>query len=128
MGNASGTPVIGTATLTNGAIGPTQFTLYTVMGSNPQPLQPNERVVIDQILITSNDPALALVTVDTDSSVPTKLVSAYATSSFPAYSENFAPGTCRGAIGLVPRISASAVSAGKQISAAINGHIQRVSP
>lgn len=126
-----GTPFVAYAQLTNGAPGPVAFTLYTVMGSASYALASNERVYITNITLSSNDTAVALVTLDTGDTggtgdtTPTKLVSAYLSASQYLQPEQIPPGCCRGVFGVAPRIAATAVTSGKTVEAILKGYIAK---
>jgi hypothetical protein len=121
----SGTPFVGYLSLTNGAIGPTAFTLFTVMGKAAYTLQSTERLYITNITISSNDTTQALVTVDTGGSTPTKLASTYLSTSQPPAVENIPLGACKTIFGTVPRGTASAVTSTKTVEFVIKGLISQ---
>ena len=129
LNSLSGTPFIGYVSLTNGAVGPTPFTLY-VNGAayTLQALSGSvaaERIYITNITISSNDTTQALVTVDDNSTPPVKLASQYLSSTQPPGIEQLPPGIGRLAPGKVPRATASAVTAAKTVEFMIKGYISR---
>jgi len=120
----SGTPFVGYVSLTNGAIGPTNFAIFTVIGAAAYTLQSTERLVITNITVSSSD-TIALLTVDSGGTTPTKFYSGYVQGSVSPHSVNIPPGVLHGIFGTLPRAIASAVSATKTIECIINGFITR---
>jgi hypothetical protein len=120
----SGTPFRGYAQLTNAAPGPVNVTLY-VNGQSYTP-STSERLYITSIVISSNDTAQPLVTVDSGGTTPTKLARAYAgAANAPPFSETVAPGVGQLDFGQVPRAAASAVTATKTVEVTLAGYVSR---
>ena len=125
--NLSGSPFVGTLSLTNAAPGPAVFALFTSMGGAAYTLQANERLQITNITVGSNDTTQRLITVDTGGATPTKLVSGYTggtSNPFPLL-ESMQIGACRGVFGTPPRATAAAVTSGKTIEIIIKGFITK---
>ena len=122
----TGTPVVGYASLTNGAPGPTSFALQVTMGgASAYTLAATERLYITNITISTNDAAAPLVTIDTGGTTPTKLTRVYASPTSPPSPEAIPPGVCRGLFGVAPRASAPAVTLGKTVEVVIAGYVGR---
>jgi hypothetical protein len=120
----AGTPFIGYCQLTNGAPGPTNFTLFSVMGQAAYTLQATERLVITNITVSSND-TQALTTVDTGGTTPTPLMKTYLGSTQPPAVETIPPGCCHTIFGVVPRATASAVTGANTVQIIIKGFLTK---
>lgn len=119
----SGQPFVGLVSLTNGAPGPTNFTINTVAGvSAGYTLAANERLIITNITITSNDTAQPLITLDDGASGRT-FGKYYTGSTLPAVTESIPPGNLQCKAGVLPRASASAVTTAKTVEVTIRGYV-----
>jgi hypothetical protein len=135
INTVNGSPAGGYLSLVNGAIGPTAIPLQNlafVGTSNTVTLQAAsgniaaERFYVTGITISSDDPAMALVTIDSGGSSPTKLASVYVSSTLPPVSLVFSPGIVRCAPAANPRATASAVATTKSIECRATGYISRI--
>jgi hypothetical protein len=118
-----GTPVVGNLTLSNGALGPTAFTLY--VNGAVYATAANERLYVTGIFASSNDATQALITVDDGPANARKLASVYLAASLPPAIEEIAAGIGRLQPGATPRGTASAITSGKFIQLVITGYIAR---
>ena len=123
----NGTAFTGYAQLTPGSLGPTAFTIRNAPGGPAYTLQPGERMRVHGVAINTNDPALPLVTVDLGAG-SYNVASVYVATG-KAYTDNI-PSTGGapifiGVAGVVPRVTASAVTAARTIEAKITGVITR---
>lgn len=127
MRQVSGTPIMGSLSLAPGSLGPTAFALFTVMGQAAYTLKANERIYVHSIAVSTNDAVLELITVDTGGVTPTKIVSAYLMfgGAFSPISLNWPPGTAHGIFGVVPRGSASAITAAKTVEITMSGIVSK---
>jgi len=120
----TGTPVSGTATLTNAAPGPTAIALVLDANGAAFTLAANQRVYVVSFALASNDPTQALITVDAGTvGTVRKLASIYLSASQPPVTLTFAPGTCVCAFGSTPRATAASVTSGKQVLVTLAGYI-----
>jgi len=120
-----GTPFVGYLSLVNGAIGPTNIPIFTVMGQAAYTMQANERLYITNITVSSNDTTQALITVDSGGTTPTKLLSSYLSTTQPPAVVNMPPGTMRGIAGTLLRGTAGAITATKSVEIVVTGYISR---
>jgi hypothetical protein len=123
----SGTPVLASVSLTNGAPGPTAFALQQVATGNAYTLATNEVFVVTNITMSSNDTAQPLVTVDdgvTGAPYTSRILGKYYVgASLPATTEAMALGVLPCRRGVVPRATASAVTAAKTVEITLRGYI-----
>ncbi len=119
----NGTPFIGYAQLTNGAPGPTTFSLFVTMGQVAAAMPVGMKPYIVNITLSSNDATPALVTLDSGGTTPTKFVSAYMSVSQALQPEEIPPGICRGRPGFMPRVTATAVSGVSTVECVIQGYL-----
>lgn len=125
IGSNKGTPFVGTVSLTNGVPGPTAFSLIVARNQNtPYTLNPNERISITNIVISSNDTANPLVSITDAAATPTTLFKAYTASAIPT-TASYIPGVLLGALATIPKASAPAVTTAKTVEIVINGVIYR---
>jgi hypothetical protein len=120
-----GTPVLGYISLAPGSLGPTAFSLFTVKGQAAYTLAANERVYITNISISTNDTAVPLITIDTGGPTPTNVLRAYMPASMQAVQESIAVGAAPCIFGVVPRATASAITAAKTVEITIAGLVSR---
>ena len=124
--NQSGTPFVGSLSLNTGAPGPLPIPINVVRGVNaPYTLATGERVVITNIVVSSNDTAGPVVTIDDGSATPTVFVKSYAGSAIPALVEAIPFGLALGAFGTNIRATSSAITAAKTVEITIKGFITR---
>ena len=122
----NGTPFTGYLSLNTGVPGPLAFAIFPVPGGAAYALGAGERIYITSVTISTNDPALDLVTIDDGFiSSPTNIARAYVTITTPAYVDNFPPGIVRTAQGKTPRAGSSAITAAKTVECIIRGYISR---
>ena len=119
----NGTPFVGSCSLTNGAPGPTNFSLFIAENQTTTTVPAGMRLVISSILISTNDTANPLVTIDDNGAGPRVLGKYYAASGAsptPDYT-GYAGVVCKTAT--LPRASAAAVTAGKTVEITIRGFL-----
>lgn len=125
--NVSGTPITGVCSLTNGAPGPTNFTLQQVSNGSTYTLGAKEVVVITSISISSNDTAQPTITIDdgiTGAPFTARvLAKVYTGASLPAATMAFPPGMCVCRRAVLPRATASAVTTAKTVEIVIVGYV-----
>ena len=120
-----GTAFTGFVSLTNGAPGPTAFTIRTAPGGPAYTLQAGERLHITGVSISSNDTAATPPLAQVDLGAATYVViSAYVGATIPAYVDNITPGII-GIAAVVPRASAATITATKTIECKIVGFVSR---
>jgi hypothetical protein len=135
----AGTPFVGSVALSNAAPGPANFSLVVDQGSGVAytlaaagaGAPSAERVFVTNVLISSSDTATAQITLDSGSvgsggdATPTVWLVAQVSISQPLQPVMIPRGVLRGVPGVVPRLTASAVTAGKTVTAIIIGYIAR---
>lgn len=119
---ASGQPFVALVSLTNGAPGPTAFTLTTVAHGTTYTLAANERMVITNVTITSNDTAQPLITLD-DGTGGRTIGKYYTGSALPSVTESIPPGTLQGFAATLPRATATAVTSAKTVEIILRGYV-----
>lgn len=121
---ANGTPFQGYVQLNSSTLGPVPFAIIVNVGQAALGVFPSKmRTYITNITLSSNDAVVSLVTMDTGSTTPTKLVSAYLSLTALLQPEEIPNGVLRGVIGVSPRMTAQAVSAGATIECIIQGYL-----
>jgi hypothetical protein len=125
INTTAGTPVVGYVSLSNGAVGPTAFTLFTVMGQASYTLQSKERIYVTNITVSSSDTNAAppLITIDSGGTTPTKWVNAYVSAAKPLQPIQIPPGVLKGIFNVVPRATAASVTATTTVEIVIKGYI-----
>lgn len=122
----SGQPFVGLLSLTNGAPGPANITIKSVAGAlTNYTLASDERLVVTNIAVSSNDTAQPLITIDDGAGTPRVLAKYYTGSALPAALEAIAPGNCQGFAGTLLRGTANAVTAAKTVEIVIRGYITK---
>lgn len=122
---AVGTPFKGSVSLTNGAPGPVNIPIVVVPGGSAYTLGTNERLIITNIAISSNDTATPTITLDDGASSPTTIGKYYTSVSLPAIVESCFPGSCQGQAGKLVRATASAVTTAKTVEITIRGFVSQ---
>lgn len=118
----SGQPFVGLVSLTNASPGPTAFTITSVAGGGTYTLAANERLVITNVTVTSNDTAAPLITVD-DGAGGRTIGKYYTGSTLPAVTESVPPGNLQCKAGVNPRATAGSVTSGKTVEIVLRGYI-----
>lgn len=120
--SSTGTPFLGYISLaTAGAL---NIPIWTVMGSAATyTLKANERLVVTNLQVSSNDTVAALVTIDTGGGTPTKLLSAYLSTTQFLQPEEIPAGICHGIFGTPLRANISAVTGGKTVEIVLVGFV-----
>lgn len=121
--NLYGTPYTAYLSLTNGALGPTAFAIF-VNGASFTP-GATDRLYITNITASSNDTTQALITVDDGAGTAQKLMSSYLSTTQPPAVEQIPAGACRLRPGVVPRGTASAITAAKTVELVIKGYVAK---
>jgi len=125
---ASGTPVNGYASLTNGQPGPVPLVFQRITDGQPYVFAPNELVYIVSYVISSNDVTSPLVTLDDGITggayITRKMASVYGSHLNPVAVPS-PTGVLTGRRGVAPRASASAITAGKTVEVVIVGYVSR---
>ena len=126
----TGTPVTGYVSLNSGALGPLPFALTVVRGQAAYTLGATEKIYIIGLVVSTNDSAAGLVTIDdgaiqTGITVVTKLFSIYPATNQQINTVSLFAGYTKGVAGVVPRATAAAVTSAKTIECMLYGYISR---
>jgi hypothetical protein len=118
----NGTPFTGYLSLTNGATGPTAIAIFVGENSLAYTMQPKDRLILSSLLISSNDAAAPLVTID-DGPTARVLGKYYVAAAAPPTADyaGYAGIVCK--TGVAPRASAPAVSTTKTVEIVIRGFL-----
>lgn len=121
-----GTPFVGFVSLTNGAPGPTAVTLIVPRRqAATYVLASDERVVITNVTLSSNDTANPLVSItDNAASNPLTIFKAYTATNIPT-TISIPPGVLYGDFGRTPVASTPAVTSAKTVEIWLHGVIAK---
>lgn len=123
MFTTTGTPFVAYLSLVNGAIGPTNVAVFT--NGNPFTPSANDKLYVTNITVSSSDTTQALITVDDGAATARKLLSTYLSATQPPAVVSIPPGACVLRPGVLPRGTATAVSAAKTVEIVVNGFVSK---
>lgn len=115
----TGAPFVGYCQLANGAVGPTAFT-FKVAGA-AFVISGNERFVITNIEMTTNDSSAETITIDDGAG--TVLFKGYIGNTVLEFEEEIPPGACVCLRGFTPQATATAVTLGKTFEIFLKGFV-----
>ena len=121
---AAGQPFVGSISLTTGTPGPVPIPIITQPGGAAYTLAADERIVLTNVAISSNDTAQPLVTIDDGASAPRTLVRGYTSATVPALIESMPVGA-QGKAATLLRATASAVTAAKTVEVTVRGFVTK---